>query len=411
VTTNLPPITVTCRNDHSFTTKAAGSTSVSCPVCRKTGERIAVWVPANRPKTARESAARRPEATPADDATQDAARTAAARWDAEKPWSGKLTVLSGRENDTCPQCSEPLSWEPGRTLTYCPECKSLDLPPAIISRYESQQDGQPSGVVAIRADPTAERAARARIRAVREMSAEWLKGWIETVADEEYYDRSQWQQQARQLAALLRGFIPEIQSAQSEEELGEIKSYIVSEILTSEMGEALTAEYHQSIARTEKAAADRERFKDQRLQQLEWQAQNQIDQARAAQLESARARQIEAERHQIEAAPRQIVRITPKPVSADTGLISIAIMMQQRAKAIEQKIAERGQCAFDHRMGPFPADRIYGIPDYDYNGKETGYTRPETPRVLACYKHFKAADDELKRQGHTDLRWWTTNDS
>lgn len=51
----LPVFTVECRERHAFGTRARGGASISCPVCRRAGFRVSVWVPVNRPESSGES--------------------------------------------------------------------------------------------------------------------------------------------------------------------------------------------------------------------------------------------------------------------------------------------------------------------------------------------------------------------
>lgn len=57
-TSRLPEITVTCRNEHEFTTRAHGGQGVDCPRCKTDGQRVKVWIPTQRPRTTRELADR-----------------------------------------------------------------------------------------------------------------------------------------------------------------------------------------------------------------------------------------------------------------------------------------------------------------------------------------------------------------
>lgn len=197
----LPEIKLTCREGHVFTSRARGGSSVSCPVCRRLdGRRVSVWVPADRPKTARELAA----LTAVVDG-QDQDHELAARWESEPEWDGRqLPDWPGCPGDACLECGGPLMWEPGRTWTDCEACAEGDggmsLPAAVIRHYERRAEvaTRSAGTVATRTDPAAEQAARVRLRALKDGARQRVESWLDTIAGPDSYDRVQYQRPARE---------------------------------------------------------------------------------------------------------------------------------------------------------------------------------------------------------------------
>src|SRR5215469_13056610 len=118
--------------------------------------------------------------------------------------------------ETC-ECGSPLYWETGRGASVC-DNGHWEHAPGTESRVIRESASREVELVESRNPVSlmAERAERARLRALRETSEQWLTGWIDTLGNPDSYDYVQWQQQARQLAALLRGFIPELRDAETE---------------------------------------------------------------------------------------------------------------------------------------------------------------------------------------------------
>lgn len=399
--TALPPITVTCRHGHEFESRARPKTSVSCPECRKGGQRVTVWVPGDRPKTAREVTARAREREHQDHAAPVPGAELAARWAGETPWDGELTPVPGRETDTCPKCSAVLWWEVGRTLVWCTTCKSITVPPAVSEHYARSHATD----VAVRepADPMAERAARVRLRALKQQAEQRLARHRDTIADEEMHDRSQWQAHARQQSSVIDGWITEIQKAESESDLDGIMAHIDAEVLNSELGKALRAEWEQAQQRAAR----------------QWEYQQ-----RAAEIEQ-RQKELDAQREREEREAERAVRqsATPEPRAITTGRTAtrsipdspytgVALQIYRMQKRKERAIAERGKCVFKHFLGiTVPADRNYYVPYRDSMGNATVYALPNTPQVLACTDHFKEAEIAMNKQGYSDLAWEPANAS
>lgn len=398
----LPEITLTCGDGHPFTTRAAGGQTVRCKECQRSKH-----VPTDRPRTAKEAAAYNSTATsghqdqaPASNPGADQARKLAARWQAETPWSAKrdLTPRPGRDQDSCPGCGDPMLWEPRRTLTFCPECQKVDLPPAVSEHYRRQASQRSETAVMQRVDPMAEKAARARLRALISQTEQWANDWIDSIGDEDSYDRIQWKREAGEFAAILRGYIPEIRNSETQEELAEIKSHITSEILNSELGTALRTEYDQARNRAENRAMARQRAAE--IEQAEAEAEAEADRQRAI---------MERSQQEVRQVATQRAITSGKGPSYADGFASVAMAIERQRVRTALAIEQRGQCAFKHPLGPHPADRLYGVPDRDYQGAMTGYSMPQSPQLRACSKHFGAAEAELNRQGYPDLTWWDLN--
>ena len=395
----LPKITLTCTDGHQFATRAAGGRSVRCTVCGKSKR-----VPVDRPRTAREAASYaapgggdHQDPAGAADTAPDPARELAERWEAETRWPGAVVPSPGRAGDECPECEGPLSWEPRRTLVYCPACQRVDLPPAVSEHYQRQQSQRAEVATRQHADPIAEKAARARLRALVIQAEQWADEWLETIGDPESYDRIQWQRAAREFSATFCGWMPELRNAETEDELTEIKSVIVSELLNSDPGKELRAEYDAARNRAEQAEERRQRAEE-------------IERAEA---EAERARQqkmIEASRNDArKVANRRAITSgkepthNPDPYGAALG--SLATLMVKTQQNHDRAIEQRGKCTFAHTMGPKPADRLYWVPQRDWRGTETGYALPNTPQLRACSKHFAALEAEMTRQGYPDTVW------
>src|ERR1035441_560984 len=211
---NLPEITLTCRDGHLFTTRAKGGITVQCKTCGAPKR-----VPVNRPRTAREmsAATARREAQPPADGV-------APGWAAEPARDGGSQLRTGRDSDTCQECGTGLLWEPGRTVVYCPDCQTATLPAAVTGHYERQ--AHRSAEVAVRAAPdrSAERAARVRLRAIAQRMADHVNGWLDTLDTDGL--RGNAERAALDYRAELTAHLPEIRDAESEAELAAIAADI-----------------------------------------------------------------------------------------------------------------------------------------------------------------------------------------
>lgn len=388
----LPAITLTCRNGHEFTTEARGGSTVRCKTC---GAPKAV--PANRPKTAKEAAAL---AVREDHQDQDHApgRELAERWGAEGPWSGILQDRAGDPQDACPECGELLSWEARGTLAYCDSCKCVDLAPSIAEHYDRQSSNSTEVAIRERADPIDEIAAQSRLRGLIIEAGESVKAWVRNYGNPDSYDRIQWKREADAFGAAMRGWLPAIEGAKTEDRLTQIKGRILADVIDSEPGRALRAEREAVRNRAEQAELRRQRAEEMEQAQAEAEAARQRQQVITAHVEKD-VRQI---------ATREPRAITAGPAASVMQADPFTGLAKQVWDAQERKsraIAERGECAFRHPLGAFPADGVCGIPHRDYLGTETGYVA-ESPQLRACEKHAPAALAHLRRQGYNDLKWW-----
>jgi len=395
-TSRLPAITVTCPNDHHFDTKARGGQSIDCPHCRTDGHRVKVWVPTHRPTTARALAAAIGAPGPGG-LTSQLSTELAARWQQERPWDGGLRLAPGRAGDVCPECSGPLEWEPGRTLVYCPECKRAGLPDAVTEHYARQL--RRSTAVAVRAEPdrSAERAARVQLRAAKDAVKRRVQTWLESVADEDSYDRVQFQRQAFELAAMLRAYLPEISEAEDEVTLGSVLRD-VDALITGDQASALKIEYEQAQERAERQHRAREQTAE--LERYRQEAADQ--QERERQAAEREARQLAQQERKAITSGRTTTTTRLPPVSPYAPLV---LMIAERQKAKEQRIASNGKCAFKH-LGDVPATRIYAVPMRVYGGQMSGYRVAEAPEYRACGKHHEAAEAQLNRDGYSDVAYW-----
>lgn len=394
----LPEIAVTCKNRHTFGTRAHGGQAVDCPQCRAGGERVKVWVRKDRPRTAREVAEHAAIDAPApDSAARQLSAELAARWQQEQPWDGRLRLVPGRAGDACSECSGPVQWEPGRTLVYCPECKRAGLPAAVTDHYARQL--RRSTEVAVRAAPdeSAERAARVRLRARKDAVKHRVQAWLESIADEYSYDQVQWQRQACELAAMLRAYLPEISEAATETALAGVLRDIDA-LITSEQSQTLKNEYQQAQQRAEQQQRQA-RYQQELAEQLESERQQAERERQAADREASKQLAQQERKAITGGQTTATLRLSDNPYAPAMA------MLAQWQQNKDRKIASKGKCAFRH-LADTPAARIYGVPQRSYGGQDTGYALPGAPQYRACAKHYQAAESQLNRDGYSDHVYW-----
>jgi hypothetical protein len=386
----LPEIKLTCRNGHTFASRARGSSSVSCPECRKDGDRVSVWVPKNRPRTITRS-----RAASGDGGQADAELAAMmARWAREPAWDGTLRFRPGRPGrDECAECGELVQWEPGRTLIYCASCKRGGLPPAVTEHYARQ--AQRSTQVATRGaavvNPAAERAVRVRVRAMAQRMTDRIGEWIDA------FDPDGLSGTAERLAldyqAELAAYLPEIKAAKTEDELATIMAEIGQVTERARQSGAVDAIERQRDAIERQAEqAEREALL------AEEQARRQAERERA-ELERARREQLTAR-----PGPKAIGSGARLPMPSQTsgyaaGVAGVISVMEQARREKAKRLEKYGACDFPHRR-PVPAERLYGIQAVDgWHNTGTGYQVPGTPQYRACRKHFTNADAAINSTG------------
>ena len=311
----LPAITLTCRNGHEFTTEARGGSTVRCKTC---GAPKAV--PANRPKTAKEAAAL---AVREDHQDQDHApgRELAERWGAEGPWSGILQDRAGDPQDACPECGELLSWEARGTLAYCDSCKCVDLAPSIAEHYDRQSSNSTEVAIRERADPIDEIAAQSRLRGLIIEAGESVKAWVRNYGNPDSYDRIQWKREADAFGAAMRGWLPAIEGAKTEDRLTQIKGRILADVIDSEPGRALRAEREAVRNRAEQAELRRQRAEEMEQAQAEAEAARQRQQVITAHVEKDVRQIATREPRAITAGPAaSVMQADPFTGLAETGL-------------------------------------------------------------------------------------------
>jgi hypothetical protein len=378
-TSRLPQITLACRNKHEFPTRAKAGATVRCPVCGAPKH-----VPAARPTT--ERAARQAESGPAPELP---GAELAGRWSAEAEWSGELLPVSGRAGDECPECSGALQWEPGRTRVYCPACNRVELPAAVSAHYDRQASQRAEVAVQARPDRAAERAARTRLRALKEKAVENVDGWLDSIADDDCYDQAHWQREARDLAAMLRGYLPEIANAEDEAELTEVCREI-AEHVTSDPGRALQSEYERAQQRAERTYRAQQESQREAARQRELAAQQEREQREADRQAAIAAR----------SAPKALasgIRKADLNPYAQVGTM-IALALEEKRANKEQKVAKYGPCGYtDQHRTPAVPTRQYWIMTTDWRGNDCGQL-PDSPQVVVCKKHYQAADEWIEEQ-------------
>ena len=301
-----------------------------------------------------------------------------------------------------------MSWEPRRTLVYCPGCKSVDLPPAVSAHHERQQAQR--ATVAVRQGATvsvpAGPAARARLRALKIQAEEWAEDWIDSIGDPDSYDRIQWKREASTFTAAMRGWIPELKNSETEAELAEIKRTILAELIESQPGKELRAEYDASLNRAGQA--------EQRRQYAEEKTQREAEREAAEAAEAAR-QQAEYQRRQRELAKAPAPRaITASPKPPDTAMIIAQMVEQNRKNKAERaaRIERNGKCGWCRK--PTPATRAYGA-GYQQGGLIWGAPGTLTlaldrPHARSCSKHYEQAGKQAEQQnpGITTYYWELT---
>jgi hypothetical protein len=397
-----PEILLPCKHGHESPCEAGPGTKIDCRVCRRgdcpecgpEGRRVALWVSRHRPRTEREARERAAPPAPAEAPAGDPEMTG--RWEHEAPWSGRLPMLPSppdRPPDECEQCGDPLQWEPGRTVVYCPACKGLSLPTAVAGHYKRQD--QRSAEVATRAAPDRRQlqAERVQIRALAQRVTDHVNEWIDE------FDPDGLTGNARRLAldyrAELGAWLPEIRRAGESGDQAEVTG-IMAEVkgITDRANGALVQIQHQ------REAIERQ------IEQADREAEHEAEQAElAAQAERQRAAiEAQAQRRAIEPPTRS--KPVPGVVDAmgyrgGNGYVTAGVMvlsMIQKSQAEKDKqLAERGPCGFQHKKPTVP-DRKYWIANLDWQGNLTEYETLNAPSVVACKKHYAVADQWIEQQ-------------
>jgi uncharacterized Zn finger protein (UPF0148 family) len=371
----LPEINLTCRNGHTFPTRARGGATVRCKTCGTPKH-----VPVARPRTEREARDRASRAAQAEAGTD-----LGSRWKDISPWDGLLAMLPGRESDKCGQCGGPLQWEPGRTMVYCPECRKLQLPAAIAEHYARQ--AQRSAEVAVRTAPdtSAQRRARVQVRRVAQQLTEGIEEWLDVLDPNGLPETIA--RQARSYRAELSAYLPEIRSAITLADLNEISAELGT-IITRINDEGVV----DSIGRYREAA---ERQAEAAEREAREQAAIEAKKAREAREAKERAA-IEARERAAIAAWQRKGPVEPEPKYLESVEILVnAIKESQRNK--KRKLAAHGPCKYEHRKPAIPARR-YWMAIQDRQGNVTGNELPGAPAVVVCGKHFAAAEAWIQEQ-------------
>lgn len=383
MTKPLPEIELKCRNGHKFPTRARGGISVDCPRCRQAGTgRVPVRVPAARPRTdAQATAARDPGDGFAD------------RWAAESPEPAPVVKVEDAE---CPDCGGPLVWEPARTLVGCPACRVLDLHPDIEERYERDAASQ-STALAVRADPTAERADALALADARGQVMDLCARLADQYAPGDLPPGDartrcvSYSSRARQLAQM-------VATAPDLATLASLRDDLLR-LSTDASG-------HLYLIEDARQQADRA---------AQWQA-DQVARARSVYVQSERAD-----------APRQLTapdddeddegdywdeaddeddgpgyyrpRTTASPLTVTMGHIAQQLAARQTAERDRRE--RNGTCEFRHRFsGPTTATRIYGAGIVDHYNRQHAVFNQQGPFVRCCQKHQADALKAIQAQGY-----------
>jgi hypothetical protein len=352
---NLPEITLTCRDGHLFTTRAKGGITVQCKTCGAPKR-----VPVNRPRTAREmsaATARREDQDPADEM--------AARWAAEPARDGGSQLRTGRDSDTCQECGTGLLWEPGRTVVYCPDCQTATLPAAVTGHYERQ--AHRSAEVAVRAAPdrSAERAARVRLRAIAQRMADHVNGWLDTLDTGGLSGNAE--RAALDYRAELTAHLPEIRDAESEAELAAIAADI-----TEVTDRAVSSGAVAAIAEQREAAERAEQWRERERQAAAQAQRDQRDQERQAALAERAAPRV------IQGHAEQLAITGPA-----SNLVTMAGPLLKMAGRREARIERNGRCEFPHTLMRAAATRqVTGTRSAYWDEHET-----DVGAVRCCDQH------------------------
>jgi hypothetical protein len=379
----LAGITLRCRNEHAFVTRAQPGNTVACPACRAEGRgRVSCRVP-------KRAAGLDGRQAPDD----DSARLDAA-WALEQPPAAG--ALGDDAGQPCGKCGGPMYWTAAHTAVMCPACPAWSVSPSARSRAAAhgqaleRREARSRGEVAVRsqADEAAARAARVRIRGQRE-AVLLLARQLEAIADPDAHDRSQYQRAAFEIRATLRGYGPEISTAGDEATLAAIAREIVA-LRDSPQFRELAAESGQAAARREGQ-------------------QYALELAAAAEARQAEEqRQAETAEQQRQAEARRAVPETePVPAIPRAGIAgAVERMVAQRRQARDHAIAANGACGFRHTWadpGTVPAARLYGIEIQTSDGLAVS---GQHASIRACSKHFGAAEQWMAERGYPDCTYW-----
>jgi ribosomal protein L34E len=360
----LPEITLTCRNNHDFATRAKGGSTVRCKTCG-----VPTHVPKYRPTTAARARGA---------ARDDSGAGLRARWAAQRPVTGTEWYPPLDAADECPTCGEGRAWEPRRTMVFCRACKTLGLPMVVLEHAaRSAEIAVRAGTVATRAPSQAEqRAARVQLRRQKQAALDDVREVIEAFDPDDLSEHIA--RQAREAQRALAAYLPEIQAAETLETLAEIESEI--EAIGAE---AQRAGLIDAITRQREA-------QERAAERAEW------EQREAEQLERERQEQERADRERQRAAAQQRKAIAPRPPSPQVQGIAILVNELQRhfARKLE-RIKQCGACQFKH---PWAADGMAATRRYQ-GSRVPGTPIMGAPEVRACDKHHNAAEQWLTEQG------------
>lgn len=319
--------------------------------------------------------------------------------------------------ETC-ECGSPYYWETGRGASVCgnghwqhaPGTETRVIGESTSREIELADSGTPVSLMA-------ERVNRAKLRALREQAEQWANKWIDALGNPENYDSDEWKREARQFAALLRGFIPEFRDADSERELSEIKQYVSSEVINSQAGQSLRTAFENARRRAE-IARQREQDYDDDDEYDDDEYDDESDDE--SDDDAVTGEVVNVSNSIFPRATSRIVReglATPASIAAQQhkaqvtpavnvigSALAMALIQQQKR---EREITEKGTCEFSHRFRSAVASRLYGVPQRaGFHNKMTGYAVPNTPAYRACSQHYDVAESRLNSEGYPDVCYW-----
>jgi hypothetical protein len=426
----LPEIKLTCRNEHSFTSRAKGGVSVSCPVCRKAGTRVQVWVSRNRPRTER-------EAERADRADIPAAGSELAdRWEQEAPWDNRLAMLPGRPEDKCGRCGGSLQWESGRTLARCETCERIALPAAITEHYRRQEQRTARAAVRITPDQREDQARRVKIRALAQRITDRVNEGMDD------FDPDGLSGNAHRLAldyrAELSAWLPEIRRAGESGDEAELSGIVAA--IKGIVDRARTSGARAEIERQREAIATAAELAGREPGAIAADALGQLlalppgehdylgtfhaelpdgaDVAALASLIGGRPDlwaeldddgmslnvwladaepEPEPEPDAESAAAQAGLALAPDLTGVAAAAAMLTRTIERSRAARERKLAEYEPCGYEHKK-PVAAERRYFICNLDGQGNPTIYPALNSESVAVCRKHYAPAYEWIREQ-------------
>lgn len=376
-TTQLPEITLECRDGHSFRTRARGGQPIKCPKCR-----VSVWVPKSRP-------------VDGSGAASSGGSALAGRWLMEgEPDTSALVQPSGIP---CPQCGRDLLWEPGRTLLLCVTCKDVALPPSIPEHYRrAELAARPAAAVDRAETLKAEVIKRMEFSQKRDKAVRAVNSWLRVVDPDALPAGSGLSELAVELDSNLRHMVRELGKAENGAELSAAVS-VANELI--EVVRSYRDRFDAEHERAEREESEPDDDDDDDDDEYDDEPEDDEPAAeyrpdwlngyghRQPYYTPDQKRLIQVPRQQI-TTPGALVPLHRNAVPANPylGLAADMAKMAERRQAIKW-------CAFDH----FFKTRA----TYQYHGAVSpgGVRLQNSPVVLCCEKHRDNAEKWIGSHG------------